>query len=59
MDTIRTVYKIDSQHPSSDVVETTAALVDASLVFHKSDPSYSKRLIHIVMRVNTYNGYLL
>ena len=54
MDTIRTMYKIDSQHPSSDVVvETAATLAFASLVFHKLDPSYSKRLIHTAMRVNT------
>jgi endoglucanase len=53
MDTVRTVYKIDSQHPGSDVAsETAAALSAASLAFLKSDPSYSKRLIHTTMRVN-------
>jgi len=52
MDTVRTVYKIDSQHPGSDVAaETAAALAAASLVFRKSDPSYSKQLIHTSMRV--------
>lgn len=52
MDTVRTVYKVDSQHPGSDVAaETAAALAAASLVFRKSDPSYSKRLIHTAMRV--------
>ncbi|KAH9305530.1 hypothetical protein KI387_009934, partial [Taxus chinensis] len=52
MDTARTAYKIDSQHPGSDVAaETAAALSAASLVFRKSDPSYSKRLVHAAMMV--------
>ena len=54
MDTVRTVYKFDIQHLGSDVAaEMAAALAAASLVFRKSDPSYSKRLIHTAMRVNT------
>ena len=54
MDIAQTVYKIDSQHPGSDVaVETAAALAAASLVFRKYDPQYSKRLIHTAMSVNT------
>ena len=52
MDTDRTVYKIDGQNPGSDVAaETAAALAAASLVFRKSDSSYSKRLLHTAMRV--------
>ncbi|GLJ50974.1 hypothetical protein SUGI_1085660 [Cryptomeria japonica] len=47
LDTSRTAYKIDSQNPGSDVsAETDAALAGASLVFRKTDPSYSKKLIH-------------
>ncbi|KAF3795731.1 Endoglucanase 17 [Nymphaea thermarum] len=45
MDTPRTVYKIDSHHPGSDVAaETAAALAAASLVFKKCDPSYASLL---------------
>lgn len=52
MDTPRTVYKIDSNNPGSDVAaETAAALASASLVFRKSDPSYSKLLLNRAMRV--------
>ncbi|GLJ25275.1 hypothetical protein SUGI_0483850 [Cryptomeria japonica] len=52
MDTARTAYKIGSQNPGSDAAaETAAALAAASLVFRKTDPSYSKRLIHASMMV--------
>ncbi|ERN03163.1 hypothetical protein AMTR_s00003p00121890 [Amborella trichopoda] len=45
MDTPRTVYKIDANNPGTEVAaETAAALASASLVFRKSDPSYSKLL---------------
>lgn len=45
MDTPRTVYKVDNSNPGSDVAaETAAALAAASLVFRKSDPTYSKLL---------------
>ncbi|GLJ50978.1 hypothetical protein SUGI_1085720 [Cryptomeria japonica] len=64
MDTARTAYKIDSQNPGSDVAaETAAALAAASLVFRKTDPSYSKRLIHASMMSAvcpfycSYSGY--
>ncbi|XP_058077027.1 endoglucanase 17 [Magnolia sinica] len=52
MDTPRTVYKIDSNSPGSDVAaETAAALAAASLVFRRSDPSYSKLLLNRAIRV--------
>ncbi|GLJ50975.1 hypothetical protein SUGI_1085670 [Cryptomeria japonica] len=47
METSRTAYKIDSQNPGSGVAAETAV----SLVFRKTDPSYSKRLIHASMMV--------
>ena len=54
MDTSRTVYKIDQQHPGSEIAaETAAALAAASLVFWKSDPLYSRKLIRTARRVNT------
>ncbi|KAF9622184.1 hypothetical protein IFM89_030042 [Coptis chinensis] len=45
MDTPRSVFKIDKNNPGSDVAaETAAALAAASLVFRRTDPSYSKLL---------------
>ncbi|XP_048547357.1 endoglucanase 3 [Triticum urartu] len=52
MDTPRTVYKVDPSTPGSDVAaETAAALAAASLVFRKSDPAYSSRLVARAKRV--------
>jgi hypothetical protein len=52
MDTARTVYKVDPSTPGSDVAaETAAALAAASLVFRKSDPVYSSRLVARAKRV--------
>ncbi|XP_077218871.1 glycosyl hydrolase 9B13 [Tasmannia lanceolata] len=52
MDTPRTVFKIDTTNPGSDVAaETAAALASASLVFRKSDPSYSRLLLKTAIRV--------
>ncbi|XP_047065186.1 endoglucanase 17-like [Lolium rigidum] len=46
MDTPRTVYKVDTAHPGSDVAaETAAALAAASIVFREADPAYSTRLL--------------
>uniref|UniRef100_A0A452ZPL8 cellulase n=1 Tax=Aegilops tauschii subsp. strangulata TaxID=200361 RepID=A0A452ZPL8_AEGTS len=54
MDTPRTVYKVDPSTPGSDVAaETAAALAAASLVFRKSDPAYSSRLVARAKRVRT------
>lgn len=53
MDTPRSVFKVDRNSPGSDVAgETAAALAAASLVFRRSDPTYSKILIRRAMRVD-------
>jgi len=47
MDTARTVYAIDTEHPGSEVAaETAAALAAASIVFKESDPLYSDLLLN-------------
>ncbi|ONK63358.1 uncharacterized protein A4U43_C07F14220 [Asparagus officinalis] len=52
MDTPRTVIKVDPSNPGSDVAaETAAALASASIVFKKSDPSYSKLLLRRAISV--------
>ncbi|GAB2279965.1 Esterase/lipase/thioesterase [Dionaea muscipula] len=52
MDTARTVYRIDMEHPGSDVAgETAAALAAASIVFGSRDPTYSRRLLDRAVRV--------
>lgn len=52
MDTPRTVYKITTQNPGSDVAaETAAALAAASIVFKASDPSYSSKLLNAALKV--------
>ncbi|KAL3827804.1 hypothetical protein ACJIZ3_016606 [Penstemon smallii] len=52
MDTPRTVIKIDKNTPGTEVAaETAAALAAASLVFRKSDPTYSKLLARRAIRV--------
>eukprot|EP00253_Pinus_taeda_P015000 PITA_15000 len=47
MDTPRTVYKVDTQHPGSDVA---AALAAASIVFRTTDSSYSQQLLQTAIR---------
>jgi len=55
MDTPRTVVKIDSSNPGSDVAaETAAALAAASLVFRRSDPSYSRLLLSRATSVQNF-----
>ncbi|KAK4376329.1 hypothetical protein RND71_007006 [Anisodus tanguticus] len=52
MDTPRNVFKIDKNTPGTEVAaETAAALASASLVFRKSDPTYSKLLARRAIRV--------
>lgn len=52
MDTPRSVFKIDKNSPGSDVAgETAAALAAASLVFRRSDPTYSRLLAIRAIRV--------
>ncbi|XP_047327872.1 endoglucanase 24-like [Impatiens glandulifera] len=46
MDTVRTVYTVESPNPASEVAgETAAALAAASMAFKSSDPGYSETLI--------------
>ncbi|XP_042067167.1 endoglucanase 13-like [Salvia splendens] len=47
MTTPRTAYKIDDQHPGSDLAgETAAAFAAAGIAFRSSDRRYSSRLIN-------------
>ncbi|CAJ1969785.1 unnamed protein product, partial [Sphenostylis stenocarpa] len=51
MDTPRSVFKIDANTPGSEVAaETAAALAAASLVFRRTDPTYSKTLVRRAIR---------
>ncbi|TVU05820.1 hypothetical protein EJB05_49004, partial [Eragrostis curvula] len=46
MTTSRQAYKVDRDNPGSDLVgETAAAMAAASIVFRRSDPSYSSLLL--------------
>ncbi|WOL10316.1 endoglucanase 3 [Canna indica] len=61
MDTPRTVLKVDTNNPGSDIAaETAAALSAASLVFRKTDPTYSKllrnRAIQVFEFADKYRG---
>ncbi|XP_022864293.1 endoglucanase 8-like isoform X1 [Olea europaea var. sylvestris] len=52
MDTSRMAYKIDANHPGSDVAgETAAALAAASIVFRSRDPAYSRLLLNRAVKV--------
>ncbi|KAK8943842.1 Endoglucanase 17 [Platanthera guangdongensis] len=52
MDTPRTVYKVDSSQPGSDVAgETAAALAAAAIVFRVPDPEYSGQLLRRAVEV--------
>ncbi|XP_028801741.1 endoglucanase 9-like [Neltuma alba] len=52
MDTVRTVYWVSPDKPGSDVAgETAAALAAASIVFHRIDPAYSKKLMGTAQKV--------
>ncbi|CAM0944273.1 unnamed protein product [Alopecurus aequalis] len=47
MTTSRQAYKVDRDHPGSDVAgETAAALAAASMVFRKANPHYAHLLLH-------------
>lgn len=46
MDTARTLYKITSTSPGTEVAaEAAAALAAASIVFKEADPNYSAQLL--------------
>uniref|UniRef100_A0A0E0LQL6 Endoglucanase n=1 Tax=Oryza punctata TaxID=4537 RepID=A0A0E0LQL6_ORYPU len=52
MDTPRSVYRVTADKPGSDVAgETAAALAASSMVFRRTDPAYSARLLHAAMQV--------
>ncbi|CAN6253351.1 unnamed protein product [Urochloa humidicola] len=47
MTTSRQAYKVDREHPGSDVAgETAAAMAAASIVFRDSNPHYAHLLLH-------------
>ena len=53
MTTDRRAYKIDRNNPGSDLAgETAAAMAAASIVFRRSDPSYSAELLRHAHEVN-------
>lgn len=53
MDTPRSVFKVDSNNPGSDIAgEIAAALAAASIVFRQCDPSYSNLLLQRAITVN-------
>jgi endoglucanase len=46
MTTSRRAYRLDPQHPGSDLAgETAAAMAAASLVFRRSNPGYANKLL--------------
>ncbi|XP_078442627.1 endoglucanase 1-like [Wolffia australiana] len=52
MDTPRSVYKVTSQNPGSDVAaETAAALAAAAIVFREDEPAYSDKLLQAARTV--------
>ena len=58
MTTPRTVYKIDDQHPGSDLAgETAAALAAAAVAFRRSNPSYSSELINHAKQVRQFSPF--
>lgn len=55
MDTPRDVCKVTPSNPGSDVAgETAAALAAAFLVFRRSDPEYSNKLLATVKAAFTF-----
>lgn len=53
MTTDRHGYKIDPNNPGSDLAgETAAAMAAASIVFRRSNPSYSKELLSHAYQVS-------
>lgn len=53
MTTDRRAYKIDPSNPGSDLAgETAAAMAAASIVFHRSNPSYATELLSHAQQVH-------
>ena len=54
MTTSRQAYKVDRDHPGSDVAgETAAALAAASMAFRDTNPHYAHLLLHHAQQVRT------
>jgi hypothetical protein len=54
MTTSRQAYKVDRDHPGSDVAgETAAAMAAASIVFRDSNPHYAHLLLHHAQQVRS------
>ena len=52
MTTSRYAYRIDQNNPGSDLAgETAAAMAAASIVFHRSNPAYSRELLNHAYQV--------
>ncbi|GJM86782.1 hypothetical protein PR202_ga02674 [Eleusine coracana subsp. coracana] len=52
MTTSRQAYKVDREHPGSDVAgETAAAMAAASMVFRKTNPHYASLLLHHALQL--------
>ena len=55
MTTPRTIYRIDNQHPGSDLAaETAAAFTAASIAFKSTNPKYAFQLLIHAQQVRTY-----
>lgn len=55
MTTSRQAYRIDAEHPGSDLAgETAAALAASSLVFRQSNPAYSNLLLDHANQVRSH-----
>jgi endoglucanase len=59
MTTPRTAYKIDDQHPGSDLAaETAAAFAAASIAFKPTDAQYASQLLDHAKQVNVLSSSL-
>nr|CAB3447877.1 unnamed protein product [Digitaria exilis] len=59
MTTSRQAYKVDRDHPGSDVAgETAAAMAAASIIFRASNPHYAHLLLHHAQQVLYYCVYV-
>lgn len=58
--TQRTVFKIDDQHPGSDLAaETAAALAAASIALRRFDKNYSSQLLTHAKQVPNNTSFLI
>lgn len=60
MTTSRAAYRIDPNHPGSDLAgETAAAMAAASMVFRRYNPSYSAELLKHAYQVHLFSVFHL